>query len=336
MKESIFNKGDIFLLFHQLHYDFHTGELPIAIFRNLYFDETPSQLLNPLYLASQNDVQSLLKYTGLVNMLLPGHTLPGMGIVHCCLRYDSATAHQYVASKANTLFSTFITALRLKKPCPIIVGGRFEYGSTSEPLKNPTYSRLLTSPYNPRLNLRYNKDDVLSASFIAEDLMQVSEAGNKGKIRSALIYFSQITQGFSISLQLCYLGLWAALEGLFSPTGSNKAQTISNRISTYLASFHDPNELYKWCLREYRERRSKFIHGSHIALPNLQNIRRGGIAFQRLHEITRLCLLGFLSLNVSERNEIFLLTGKKLQKKLDNLGKGKGRYLENQKMYLEE
>ena len=150
MMQPSYREGDVFLLFQELPYDFHSGTLPIQILENLYFDNTPSELLVPQRFCSSNDVNGLLEYAGLVNMILPGHTLPGIGVVHCCLRYDVAKANQYPNFKSSGLFATFITSLRLQKPCPIIVGGQFEVGSSDEPIQKPTSSRWLTSPHNPK------------------------------------------------------------------------------------------------------------------------------------------------------------------------------------------
>ena len=141
-----------------------------------------------------------------------------------------------------------------------------------------------------------------------------------------------MTQGFSISLQLSYLGLWAALEALFSPNGS-KAKTIAKRITTYLSGFLEDNEnMEQWLITEYIKRRSEFIHGSHIAPPNLQNATKGKDAIPKLHEVTRLCLLGFLSMDKSERRRVFQKKG--MQKRLDSLACAEGKYLNKQRMYL--
>lgn len=334
MKQPSYKQRDVFLLFKELPYDFHSGNLPIKILENLYFDNTPSELLDPHRFYSLSDVNGLLEYAGLVNMILPGHTLPGMGIVQCCLRYDNAKDNQYSDCKPSTLFSIFITSLRLQKPCPIIVGGQFEVGSSDEPIQKPSYSRLLTSPHNPKPKLRYSKNDVQLSSEISKDLLKIHQLNNKSRIKSALIYFSQVTQGFSISLQLCYLGLWAALEAIFHPTGNNKAETIARRITAYLSAFDLPEDMESWLKIEYIHRRSTFIHGLHVAEPTLQNTRRGKEAFPKLHEITRLCLLGFISLDQSEQIQISKQKGKQLQQKLDSLGQAKGKYLNQQKMYL--
>lgn len=332
MIEPSYREDDVFLLFQKLPYDFHSGELPIEILANLYFDNTPSELLAPERFYPPNEVKDLLEHVSLVNMVLPGHTLPGMGITHCCLRYDSAKINQYSDSEPSVLFATFITSLRLQKPCPIRIGGQFAVGSNDEPIREPALWNL-TSSYNPKLNLSYSKEDIQLSSNIAKDLLEIRQSGNKNRIKSAIIYFSQVTQGFSISLQLSYLGLWAALEALFQPK-DNKAETLSKRVTTYLSGFGLPDDMGKWLRNEYIHRRSKFIHGSHIAPPILQNVIKCKTAFPKLHEVTRLCLLGFLSLVKSGQTQIFQQTGRQLQQKLDNLGQAKGIYLSQQKMYL--
>jgi len=332
MMQPSYKQRDVFLLFRKLPYDFHSGDLPIKIFENLYFDNTPSELLDPQRFFSPTDVNGLLEYAGIVNMILPGHTLPGTGIVHCCLRYDSAKGNQYPDCKPPTLFSTFITSLRLQKPCPITIGGRFEVGSSDKPIQKFTPSILFPSPHYPKLRLRYSKKDVQVSSNITEDLLEIRQSNDERQLESAIIFFSQVTQGFSISLQLCYLGLWAALEAIFQPTGSKKAETIARRITAYLSAFDLPEDMELWLKTEYINRRSKFIHGSHIAPPVLQNVRKGKEAIPKLHEVTRLCLLGFLSMEKSERSQVFQKTG--MQKRLDSFVCAEGKYLNKQRTYL--
>ena len=334
MRSRSYRKGDVFLFFQQLPYDYHSGNLPIKILENLYFDETPSELLNQECSCYQGDnLDYLLERVSLVNMVLPCYNLPGTGITHCCLRYSTLKNNQYPNIAASTFFANFITALRLQKPCPIVAGGQFEFGSDDEPINNPrSWNR--TSIHNPKDAECYSKNDIKVSSNITQDLLEIRQASNERYIESALIYFSKVTQGFSISLQLSYLGLWAALEALFKPNG-NKAKTIAKRITTYLSGILDNCEdMEQWLITEYIKRRSEFIHGSHIAPPSLQNIRIGKEAFQKLHEVTRLCLLGFLSLEKCERRQIFQKKG--MQKRLDSLACAQGKYLNKQRMYIED
>ncbi len=332
MRTPSYRAGDVFLLFQKLPFDFHSGDLPIRILENLYFDDTPSELLDSKRFYSEGDeVDGLLERTCLVNIVLPYHNLPGIGITHCCLRYDTLKTSQYPNVAALSLFANFITALRLQKPCPIVGGGQFEVGSDDEPIKNPvSWNR--TTVHNPRDAGRYSKDDIQVASNITKDLLEIRQSNDERQLESALIYFSQVTQGFSISLQLSYLGLWAALEALFRPNGI-KAKTIAKRITAYLSGFFENDEdMEQWLITEYIKRRSEFIHGSHIAPPDLQNVRRGRDAFPKLHEVTRLCLLGFLSMEKSQRRQVFQKKG--MQERLDGLACAEGKYLNKQRMYL--
>jgi hypothetical protein len=333
MRTRSYRLGEVFLLFQKLPYDFHSGKLPIKILDDLYFDDTPVELLDSRSLYSEgDDVNRLLEHACLVNIVLPYHNLPGTGVNHCCLRRETLRTSQYHDLPASSLFAHFITALRLQKPCAIVGGGQFEVGSDDEPIKKPApWSR--TTVHNPGDAGRYSKADIEVSSNITKDLLEIRQSNNESHIESALIYFSQVTQGFSVSLQLSYLGLWAALEALFQPTGTNKAETIARRITAYLSGFlANDEDMKSWLKTEYRKRRSEFIHGSHIAPPDLQNVRKGKVAFRKLHEVTRLCLLGFLSMEKSERRQVFQKKG--MQKKLDSLACAEGKYLNKQRMYL--
>lgn len=333
MRTRSYKAGDVFLLFQELPYDFCSGNLPVKILENLYFDDTPFELLDSRRFYSEGDeVDGLLEHACLVNIVLPYHNLPGVGIKHCCLGYDTLKTSQYHNLPASSLFAHFITALRLQKPCPIVGGGQFEVGSDDEPIKNPaSWNR--TTVHNPKDAGSYSREDVQVSSNITEDLLEIRQSNDERQLESAIIYFSQVTQGFSISLQLSYLGLWAALEALFQPSGTKKAETIASRITAYLAEFLlNDEDMENWLKTEYRQRRSKFIHGSHIAPPDLQNVRKGKDAFPKLHEVTRLCLLGFLSMEKSERRRVFQKKG--MQKRLDSLACAEGKYLNKQRMYL--
>ena len=331
MPDPSYKAGDVFLLFTEFPYDFDGDELPLKLLENIYFDRTPSELLAPNRFSSSNNERDLLEYAGLVNMVLPGHTLPGVGIVHCCLRYDSGNINQYSDFESHELFSTFITALRLQKPCPIAVGGIFRFGGDDEPIQGPTLWNL-TTPYISHLS--YSQKEIQLSANITKDLLEIRRFSDENRIKSALTYFSQVTQGFSRSLQLSYLGLWASLEAMFQPTGNNKAKTLAKRIAVYLSTFGFPQDMGKWLENEYTNRRSRLIHGSHIAPPNLKNVKSPD-AFSKLHEITRLCFLGFLSLEESKRTQILQQKGKQLQRTLDNLGQAQGKFLDQQKMYFE-
>ncbi|MDP3919617.1 MAG: hypothetical protein Q8R76_02265, partial [Candidatus Omnitrophota bacterium] len=57
-------------------------------------------------------------------------------------------------------------------------------------------------------------------------------------------------------------------------------------------------------------------------------------AFVRLHEITRLCLLGFLALDDQILKQLSEDSGNSLQRAVSNLSAAKGQYLEGQEMWI--
>ncbi len=330
MTESPYKAGDVFLLFMELPYHFDdSGEPPIKILENLYLDRTPSVLLDPKRFSSSNHrVDS--RNAALINMVLSGVRR------HYCLRYENDKINQN-HDKIAELFSTFITALRLQKPCLIEVAGRFTFGGDDDPMQDTDLLLCLTSVHNLTDGSFYSQKDIQISSDITKELLEILQCGDENRIKSAITYFSQVTQGFSqYSFQLSYFGLWAALEAIFKPNG-DKAKTLARVITVYLfpgfgsPHFSSPQDMERWLKDEYLHGRSELIHGSHIAPPNLRNVTKSPDAFSKLHEITRLCLLGFLSLEKSKRTQILQQKGKQLQ---HTLRQAKGKYLDQQKMYL--
>ncbi len=320
MRRPTYKKGDVFLLFHKLPFDFNSGKLPLDILQNLYLDKTPFDLLESFGPA-------------LAGQVLPGYGVPGLGVVCCCLRYDSGT-NEYPGFAPKDLLFISTVALRLRKPIPIKIAAQFEVSAEDDTYENPELFEL-GAPWNPNGDLRYSEKDISEASFIAKDLIQIPEREYKHKrITSAIIYFSQVTCGFSKSFQLSYFGLFAALEALFSPQ-NNKAKTLASRVSKFLVHFQHnfPEDISNWIEKQYVER-GKLIHGSQDIVPWTGIRDSRATAFGRLHEITRLCILGFLSLDQSKHISLSQKAGKTLQNDIDALGPASGGYLEGQRMFL--
>jgi hypothetical protein len=88
-----------------------------------------------------------------------------------------------------------------------------------------------------------------------------------------------------------------------------------------------------WIKDEYINGRHKIVHGIHDATfgVELRPMKYG--AFGRLHEITRVSLLAFLSLDDKKLDELSKSTGKCLQNKLENLGSASGAFIINQRIW---
>jgi len=308
------NAGDSYLLFHSFPYDFEV-DLPLNLLSDVYLDNTPQGFLE--------SVESAL-----ADFVLPGYHLPGMGLTHCSLRYccDNNNKNKF---DPTYLFFSSISALRLQSPNNLSIAGKFKIDQSCNDMDDIELFQL-DSPWSPSdYTLIYSADDIRSASQLSNILIQEPAIGYK-RLTTAIIYFSQITCGFSKSYQLAYLGLFACLEALFVPDGSYKGKTLGRRISNFLNGFNFPFDISSWVEDEYRTGRNKYAHGVLDINPNTKIRDSRIIAFGRLHEIARLCLLSFFSLDKSILQNLSECGKNTLQKELDNLPEASGKYISNQ------
>jgi hypothetical protein len=309
--------GDWYLLFDELPYDF-SNPLPLSLGSCVFLDNTPQDVLDKV------DPPALADY------VLPGYHLPAHGLVNCCLRY-SADPSQQLGSDLSQAFFESIMALRLRAPLPIEVTGQFKLGSNDDLIQEPTLYQVV-SPWQPDASARYTSEDIGKANDIVIRLRQVSESGYH-KLKSAIVLFAQVTCGHSKSLQMAYLPLFAALEALFTPRG-NYARTLACRTSTYLQPFAFPGSLRDWLEEEYRTGRNNLAHGVQNMAPRMMAQGDRAEAFGRLHEITRLSILGFLALDYKKLAVHSTATGTELQHMLDSLGQAGGQFVDGQRYWF--
>ncbi|MBE0426376.1 MAG: hypothetical protein IBX72_06990 [Nitrospirae bacterium] len=306
--------GDVLLLFSHLPYEYDK-DLPIKITPGLYLDEIHREILAkaPLSLSC---------------FVLPGYET-GMGFTHCCL-HSPISEEPYLRIKRNNLFFYFITALRLRAPIGIHISGQFELSADSELIRNPSLFNLRT-PWQPNEKARYSFNDINLSKDILTALINCSNDRFKN-LRNAIVLFSQVTCGFSISYQMCYLTLFVILESLFSPKG-NKAEMLSSRVASFLSRFDHDGSIKNWLKKEYETGRNNLAHGIWDISPDEKSFNGKNTRFGRLHEITRLCLLEFVSMD-NDRLIALSQSGKKLQNELDRLQPANGTFVEGQSMWL--
>ena len=307
--------GDLYLLFHHLPYDFDE-DLPLSLGQYICLDKTPQ-----IWLDSAEK--------GLADFLLPGYNLPGMGLNNCCIRCHSIPSSEKKLSPENLIFLSLL-CLRLHIPIGIRIGGQFRLGDNEERILEPKLYEL-SSPWGIDGYMRYTGSAIEKSAAIMERLIDVEQL-NLNRLTSGLILFSQITLGQSKSFQLSHLGLFAVLEALFVPS-RNKAASLSERVSRFLCNIDFPETMDKWIKDEYINGRHKLAHGIHDATfgENLRPERHQ--AFGRLHEITRLSLLGFLSMDSEILKELNRSSGNNLQRGLDTLTLSSGKFLKDQKCW---
>ena len=292
--------GDIYLLFHDLPFDF-SQDLPLSLGSGICVDMTPHNLL---YSAEK----------GLSDYILPGFSLPGTGINNCCLRCYSIGEVSGNLTTENLLFLALLS-MRLHNPLNIRIAGQFQVGEDNDPVLHPKLYELST-PWSTGGS--YNPSDFVVIEKILGRLIEADKL-RFCRLATALIFFSHITLGQIASYQMATLGLFSSLEALFVPNGS-KAKTISERISRFLSNYHFPNgRLDEWIKHEYINTRHKLAHGIHDATFSIKARSDKYRKFGLLHEICRLSLLGFLSLDDSILKEMSKANGKVLQRNIDSL-----------------
>jgi len=235
------------LLFHHLPYDFST-ELPLALGFGVCLETTPQEWLDSAE-------------EGLADYLLPGYSLPGMGLNNCCLRCFVQSIPSSKVTPRDLLFLSVI-AFRLHSPIGIRIGGQFRLGEECDRILDPILYEL-SSPWSSMNLHEYTPKALAASAHVADRLLSVERLGFT-RLQTALIFFGQVTVGMSNSFQLSHLGLFAALEALFVPAG-NKALTLSRRVASFLRNFQFPEPLENWIKDEYINGRHKLAHGVHNA-----------------------------------------------------------------------
>lgn len=309
------DEGDVVLLFFRLPYNYD-DDLPITIVPALEIAETPFSALNS---TSEEHMSCYV---------LPGHKLPGMGINHCCL-VSPISCKPPVGISRDALLFLFITALRLIAPAIIEISGQFEYGGEEDPIRNPRLYNM-RSTWQPAHDYSYCGLDFVNAGKLLIPIINCMN-GNLGRLKYAFMLFSQVTCGFSLSYQMSVLALFAALEALFAPHKGNYGMLLGSRVGRYLAKFDTDRSLEKWLSDQYIRERHSLSHGFWQFSPDVEHTSERNMNFGKLHEIVRLCLLGFLSEDADNLSFMFL-RGRKLQSKLDNLPPANGIFLQGQHM----
>jgi len=152
------------------------------------------------------------------------------------------------------------------------------------------------------------------------------------RLLSAFVLFSQVTRGASDSYQMAVVALFAALEAMFTPNGSNKAKTLSSRVGTFLRNFSNGFDIEGFVYSEYNRGDRNIVHGvqdiSIFSKLNEDKLNK----FGKLHEITRLALLGFLSIG---NDKLYNYYSKDIPNNIfDNLIPASGDFMHGQMIYV--
>lgn len=319
--------GDLVLLFTRLPFDYES-DLPLTPAAGVMVARPPYSLLD------EPQIDHMPCY------LLPGYNLPGWGMMHCCLISKVSETIPNNMTRTDLLFS-YLTALRLTAPATIDIASHFQYGGEDDPISQPClYS--LRSGWNPDDNYHYTEQDIMSAGRLLNRITHCLTQG-PARLRNAFVLFSQVTNGWTVSYQMSVLGLYSALESLFAPSvqsRGNYAQTLGARVGSFLTPYSNGVNLNHWITQHYEKERHPLSHGFWQIDPRQSPSTNKRNDLGTLHEVLRLSLLGFLSLNSNELAFLNLDPGadpKKqrtaLQNGLEALQPAAGDFLTGQRMW---
>ena len=232
----------------------------------------------------------------------------------CCLRSYSFPKSSIALTAKNMIFLVLLS-MRLHYPINIDIAGQFKFDNGDEPISDPELYEL-RSPCS--ISGSYVPSDIVAIEKITNRIVEVEELGFS-KLVTGLILFSHVTLGQITCYQLASMGLFSSLEALFVPN-NRKAYTLSERMAKFLGNLIFPNvNIKEWVKREYLNTRHKIAHGIQDATFGMKLRSERQYNFELLHELCRLSLLGFLSLDESKLKDLSTNKGKGLHKILDTL-----------------
>jgi len=313
--------GDTFLILRSFGYDLLSGFLPVRAGPGVYLDYTPQDVLR---WADQSDVAErvLQAYA-----LMPGYP-------NWCLRCVGCATEGSQILPSDLMFVT-ITALRLRAPIAVEPVGQFTLGGDGASIESPRLYHVM-SPWQPDPKAKYSAKDVRFAAGIARQLLTLLDP-RYGRVARAIAVFSQVTTGQSLAFAGAYLALYAVLEGLFAPQ-DKKAETLATRVGSFLAGVAAPAG---WCVEQWLENdyihgRSQLAHGIGDVAPWEKELHpRNKERIGRLHEMCRLCILGFMSLPDATLQSIGMASGTPLQNHLKSLAPACGPFLKDQRVWCD-
>lgn len=308
--------GDSFLLFSSLPGHFLPEDLPLAVGPDVYLEKTPVEVLD------RADPSAFADF------VLPGYHVDWSFWSEYCLRCPRADNRASTRDAGNLLFNS-VAGLRLRLPARICIEGKFDLGHSHE-IKNAALFHL-QSPWSSESRSYYLLDDVAWAADIAKRQLELWERGYK-RIVTATLRFLQVTCGFSVSYQMSYLGLFSALEALLVPHGQDKHATLAHRAAQFLAL---PETLQDWLENEYARGRNLLAHGVDDAMPWSKLREDHRVLFGALHELTRLCILGFMCMGDDELETLSMRSVSRVQTRLTSLPPAAGRFIHGQQAWKE-
>ncbi len=244
--------------------------------------------------------------------LVPFYGLPGQGHDYFALVAD---ADQLPASTAaDERFFMFLTALRVWKPLPFLLGGSHKTGSTGGEIDGPIaiYHQDAPAivgpvPSGPEAAQRYTVRDLRIAASIMSRVLNLKPEENPQLI-NAWTCFAQASLGTIQSAQFMATALFAVLEALLTP-GYASSKVLARRTAVALAGRQLRLDAEGWVENAYAECRNAFAHGDVLWRTKAKQWGaplhgQAGATISTIHELARLVLLRWLLQRADWRRDV--------------------------------
>lgn len=244
--------------------------------------------------------------------LVPFYGLPGHGHDYFALVADAD--HLPTSSAADERFFMFLTALRLRKPLPLLLGGSYKAGSTDGEVDGPiaVYHQDAPAvvgpvPSGPEAAQRYTARDLRIAAAIMRRMLDLKPEENPQLI-NAWACFAQASLGSIQSAQFMATALFAVLEALLTP-GYASSKVLARRTAVALGGRQLGLDAEGWVENAYAECRNAFAHGDVLWRTKAKQWGaplhgQAAATISTIHEIARLVLLRWLLQRADWRREV--------------------------------
>jgi hypothetical protein len=321
---------DEFLLFSDLPFDFEAG-LPLDLACGVFIDSP-----RPAYNAVDADED--------LAVLATPYRHVGMGEVHVCFRRRHT--RKIDSEKARDDLWLALLALRLVHPihirttaCFAVEDNRLVGHGLAESALETRINFSAAGPISEQIVAKVRKVNLR---------IRTLRGGGLERTRSALILFDHVTTGRAISWQLSVLGLFSCLECLFPQpdpkltrrlaiAGETHGVRLARRVEAFLQPVRRPTRLRSWLSDAYKTTRNPLAHGFHEATfggkrtTSVIRIR----LLQRLHEVARVTLLGFLGFTDIELRTLLPADAGQIatQNAIDRVGGAPREFLREQRLW---
>lgn len=276
-----------------------------VLFENLPFDhhiQLPVDLGAGVRLADPSPAYDVINRCQVHQVTLVPYHLRGQPLVRICLARDLKASTNEQKARDDVYLAYY--AMRLAMPVLTATSGALiiEDGQVVSPTRDAR-GAFRSACSGPAYTI-----DAFETARVLNLRMRTLKGPGLDRMRSALALYSHVDLGSVQSWQLTYLGLVGVLECVFpqpfprtvadrmTVRDASYGDRLGRRVAAFLRGSGSARGLAAFIAGSYKARRNKVAHGFHPVRGAGRLRKQNAKLVLRLHHISRLVLLGMLSL----------------------------------------